>query len=147
MREIPRFSKFRPAVDRIADKVDFHDSGCWLWTGAIHPTGYGQMRTPGTRVSTSAHRVVYESLVEPIAPGLVLDHLCRIRACVNPDHLEPVTHRVNLLRGVGINATNAAKTHCKHGHEFTPENTYRYGNKRQCRTCNRNATLKARSTR
>ena len=85
-----------------------------------------------------AHRVVYEILVGPIPVGLELDHLCRNRACVNPDHLEPVTTRTNLLRGYSPWACRARQTHCKRGHEFTPENTYGTGDgRRYCRTCRR----------
>lgn len=74
-----------------------------------------------------------------IPKGLTLDHLCRNRACVNPVHLEPVTNRVNILRGIGITAQNARKTHCKHGHPFTVENTiYKHGGGwRICKICNR----------
>lgn len=66
---------------------------------------------------------------------MTLDHLCRNRLCVNPEHLEVVSRGENVLRGVGVTAENKRKTHCAHGHEFTTENTYRYGNKRHCRTC------------
>lgn len=83
-----------------------------------------------------AHRVAYELLIGPIAAGLELDHLCRTHACVNPAHLEPVTGQVNLLRGVGFPATNAAKTHCPQGHEYTAENTYwSKKGQRGCRAC------------
>jgi hypothetical protein len=85
------------------------------------------------------HRVAYEALVGPIPQGLCIDHLCRNRACVNPDHLEPVTNRVNILRGETIMAANAAKTHCVRGHEYTPENTLinaKTGTRR-CAACNR----------
>jgi len=84
-----------------------------------------------------AHRYVYEQEVGPIPDGLTLDHLCRNRACVNPDHLEPVTMRVNTLRGETITARNAAKTRCDKGHEFTPENTMRKPDGRRCRVCQR----------
>jgi hypothetical protein len=91
----------------------------------------------GRRVATkAAHRLFYEQLVGPIPDGLQLDHLCRVRHCVNPDHLEPVTQTANVLRGIGPTAVNAGKTHCVHGHPFTPDNTYinKQGN-RHCRAC------------
>jgi HNH endonuclease len=112
------------------------DDGCIEFTGKRQQDGYGQITVNGR--SIVAHRVAYEFYVGPIPDGLVLDHLCRNPGCVNPAHLEPVTQRVNLLRGIGVNAINAAKTHCIHGHEFTPENTYAAPSRpqrRDCRVC------------
>ena len=127
-------------VDRFWAKVNKTD-GCWRWTGYITREGYGRTATvvSGRRTTTMAHRLAYELLVGSIPDGLELDHLCRVRNCVRPDHLEPVTGRVNRLRSpIHFSALNAAKTHCKHGHEFTPENTRtRPGHPRECRTCAR----------
>jgi len=108
------------------------DEGCWNWNGWLTLDGYGQCRAPrGSK--QMAHRVAYEMFVGPIPVGLVIDHLCRNRSCVNPAHLEAVTQRENLARG--INA-NAVKTHCKRGHEYSKGNTYTYPDgRRDCRTC------------
>lgn len=97
-------------------------SGCWLWTGSKAGGGYGQMWYMGRMVYV--HRVAYEIYVAEIPEGLTIDHLCHTRNCVNPDHLEAVSFRENVLRGNGPTAINARKTHCKNGHEFTPENTF-----------------------
>lgn len=106
---------------------------CWVWKGGTTSSGYGRW---GSKPARQAHRVAYELTRGPIPEGLVLDHLCRNRVCVNPEHLDPVTNRVNVLRGVGTSATNARKTHCDSGHEFTPENTIdRTKGWRECRTC------------
>ena len=113
------------------------NTGCWLWTAATQGNGYGKFTVEGKQVY--AHRHAFERWVGPIPTGLTIDHLCRVRNCVNPDHLEPVTHRENLLRGETINAANAAKTHCVRGHEFTPGNTYVYRDGRYCRTCHADA--------
>lgn len=110
---------------------------CWNWTGPISPYGYGIMRGKDIP-SRHAHRFGYILLRGPIPDSLVLDHLCRNRRCVNPDHLEPVTNTENVMRGEGFAPKNAAKTHCDAGHEFTPENTYTRSRKqggRQCKTC------------
>ena len=126
---------------------------CWNWTGSLNVGGYGHWQpTKGT--TSMAHRYSYEQIVGPIPEGLVLDHLCRNRSCVNPEHLEPVTQRVNNLRGIGFAATRAAQTHCKWGHEFTLENTYvTKRNQRYCIACRqansaryRAAARKARAT-
>lgn len=85
------------AVRRLYERVDRRPAGCWLWTGTIAPNGYGYFAIKGR--SQQAHRVAYELLVGPIPDGLDLDHLCRVRACVNPDHLEPVTRSENNRRG------------------------------------------------
>lgn len=124
----------RPAVDRFMEKVDKRPNGCWVWVAAIKSGGYGGFGV-GSKV-VRAHRFAYEHFKGPVPDGLEIDHLCRNRACVNPDHLEAVDRRVNVLRGVSPAAVNAVKTHCVHGHEFTPENTYIEGaGKRKCRTC------------
>lgn len=91
-----------------------------------------------------AHRISYEMLIGPIPSGLQLDHLCRVRHCVNPQHLEPVTNRVNSLRGISLPAQNHRKTHCPQGHAYTPDNVYYHGAGNRWRIC---ATCqKARST-
>lgn len=125
--DLARFeSKFEKLVD-----------GCWLWTGSISSVGYGVFHW---RVDQRlAHRLSYWWYVGDIAEGLTLDHLCEVRHCVNPAHLDPVTIGVNTLRSSkAITAINARKTHCKWGHEFTPENTRAQGErKRACRACDR----------
>jgi hypothetical protein len=121
--------------DRFWSKVDAGD--CWQWTDSLATNGYGAFRTPSG--SVRAHRWAYEHLVGPIPDGLQLDHLCRNRGCVNPDHLEPVTLGENVRRGAA-GAHLRARTHCPQGHEYTPENTYvRAGNRRRCRECDRAA--------
>lgn len=123
-------------LSRINHRIEYKDNGCHQWNGALNK-GYGVIKEHGK--SYSAHRLIYEFVFGPIAGGLDCDHLCRNRACVNPMHIEIVTRRENVLRGVGVSAINAKKTHCKHGHEFTKENTYVYpsGRNRHCRTCGR----------
>jgi hypothetical protein len=118
--------------ERVWSKIDA--SGiCWEWTDSLVRKGYGYVRWGGKY--RRAHRVVWELLVGTLPAGLEPDHLCRNRACVNPDHLEFVTHRVNTLRGNAPHANNARKTHCPHGHEYTEANTYIDQGKRRCRTC------------
>jgi hypothetical protein len=108
-------------------------SGCWLWQGTVNQrTGYGVYRRD------PAHRAVYKLLVGLIPDGLHLDHLCRVRACVNPAHLEPVTQAENNRRSASPSALNAVKTHCDHGHEFNAANTARAKDgSRVCRACKR----------
>lgn len=103
-----------PAIDRILDKCVETSSGCWEFGGTIC-AGYGVIRVDGATLR--AHRVTFEHFRVPIPEGLVTDHLCENKPCVNPWHLEPVTRKVNTQRAF-------ARTHCAKGHELTPENTY-----------------------
>lgn len=118
----------RTLSERFWEKVEITET-CWFWAAGLNDAGYGQLYRNDTRRPDRAHRISYELLVGPIPKDLTLDHLCRNRACVNPDHLEPVTRGENVKRGA------AARTHCKRGHSYddayiTPAGT------RQCRTCN-----------
>jgi len=108
---------------------------CWLWAAGINSLGYGKFQIG--KKSCFAHRVSYELSIGPIPEGLSLDHLCRVRHCVNPAHLEPVTQRENIMRGNGIAAKEAAKTHCPKNHPYDEENTRNYRGKRFCKACNR----------
>lgn len=121
-------------------------SPCMPWPGVIGSGGYGRLRHNGKW--NPAHRFVYHNIVGPIPPGMVLDHLCRNRACVNPHHMEPVTNMENILRGVSFSAVNAKKTHCKHGHPFTGYNlcikTCNGRQHRYCRACQNQSSLKGR---
>lgn len=120
---------FTPAIQaRFWTYVDVDPDGCWLWTGWLKSGGYGGWCAGGLKFS--AHRVAYEWTVGPIPEGLDLDHLCRVRNCVNPAHLEPVTRQENLLRG-----SRSGKTHCPQGHPYTEDNIYRDAGGRKCRIC------------
>ena len=127
----------RPAntPDRILTKIDAAGP-CWEWTGTVRSdNGYGQVSVDYR--STLAHRAVWEILVGPIPDGMTLDHLCRNRSCVNPDHLEVVTIGVNTGRSpIAVTAVHGRKTHCLNGHAFTSENIYVIpSGGRACRTC------------
>jgi hypothetical protein len=130
-------AKRRPMPDRFWSKVDRRGpDDCWPWTAALTGDGYGRIRgTSGQRIM--AHRLAYELSVGPIPDGLTIDHLCRVRACCNPAHLEPVTNRENIRRGEGLAVLNAAKTHCPQGHPYDEANTQWVGGMRKCRICNR----------
>lgn len=109
-------------------------SGCWLWIGGQFSNGYGRLCVNGS--DQGAHRVSYRLHVGEIPFDMELDHLCRVRLCVNPRHLEPVSHHENVLRGNGFSGRRARQTHCIHGHEFTQGNTYRrLRNGRMLRQC------------
>lgn len=130
-----------PVVDRVLARVTVHPLGCWEYTGTLNPGGYGQITPSSAGSSYLTHRIVYEDWFGKIPDGLVLDHLCANRRCCNPAHLEPVTQTENVRRsyrdGRHSGCARRDQTHCKHGHEFSPENTYTYGGKRKCRTCHR----------
>lgn len=113
-------------------------TGCWIWPGRLSD-GYGLVSYQGKH-ACRVHRVIYEHFCGPIPEGLQCDHLCRNRACANFEHIEPVTHRENVLRGTSFVAVHARKTHCIHGHPLTPDNTYackagKSGRWRVCKTC------------
>lgn len=135
--------------------VEKHESGCWLWTGGKTRGGYGTFN-PTRDKAQVAHRYWYEVAIGPVPRELDLDHLCRVRHCVNPDHLEPVTRSENIRRGIlhgpadgGAAASRQrAKTHCPRGHEYTLENTYSPPSRptaRYCRQCHLEHTRERRA--
>jgi hypothetical protein len=125
-------------AERLADKcAPEPNTGCWLWTGAVNPGGYGHILYGDKTIS--AHRASYELHVGPIPEGLHIDHLCRVRSCINPDHLEPVTRSENARRGLTVNHLRdkeLAKTHCPSGHPYSGSNLIFHTNGgRLCRAC------------
>ena len=137
-------------AQRFWAKVDKIPGGCWVWAGAISSCGYGNFLHDGK--TWRAHRWSYAAIVGSVPDGLVLDHLCRNRACVNPDHLEPVVQRENVMRGIGpglAKIQNVDQTYCKHGHPLfggnlyvQPRTGYRY-----CRACQKRHAAKYRARR
>ncbi len=124
---------------RFWDKVKTVDS-CWVWTASADSRGYGQFYL-GPNKMVRAHRFAYESMVGPVQDGLELDHLCRVPLCVNPQHLDPVPHRVNMQRQPdNIWERRARQEACKRGHPLSGENVRVYrGRKRTCLTCKRDS--------
>lgn len=143
------------AIRRFFEQIAELPDGCWMWTGATCSLGYGRFSVHG--ISNPAHRYSYQLLIGDVPPGLEMDHLCRMRECVNPFHVEPVTHAENMRRsslaykrdpesfrhhlwdrshvrrpGNGV----PLRTHCSRGHEFSAANTYILKGSRYCRACN-----------
>lgn len=129
-------------MEQLAKKIEVWDCGCWVWTKAKFARsnhgmfGYNAL---GKNFTHYVHRWVYEHLIGPVPEGLVLDHLCRVEACCNPDHLEPVSNAENIRRGIGPDGgLRRHQRACKRGHRFSPENTYvsKLG-WRHCKVCAR----------
>lgn len=121
--------------ERFMAKVEPDENGCWIWQRWLSSDGYGYVKLDGK--TQIAHRVAYEHLVAPIPEGMTIDHLCRVKACVNPAHLEPVTSRENVVRAA------STRTHCPQGHEYTAENTRTTAQGwRVCRICQRAAVAR-----
>lgn len=113
--------------------------GCWIWMFGIRKDGYGRCSPGPGGGSRLAHVRAWEQIKGPVPKGLVLDHLCRRRNCVNPSHLEPVTNEENVRRGMFPSSVNARKTHCKRGHLLAGDNVMLRPGKsdRRCRACAR----------
>ena len=124
--------RFWSKVDKEAPLPLFapHLGNCWGWTAKKDKKGYGRFGLTRKQASYLAYVWAYETEVGPVPDGLELDHLCRVRSCVRPSHLEPVTHQENMAR-----SERAMRTHCPQGHEYTEANTDRWNGKRRCRRC------------
>lgn len=122
----------KPYAERITEKIKIDSvSGCWVWTDSLNSAGYGRIYFQPKGKPVLAHRLAYELFVGPVLDCLVLDHICRVRACVNPQHLEPVTFTENVRRG------DAVKTQCPRGHPYDAENTGISNGGKRCLTCHR----------
>jgi hypothetical protein len=120
--------------EKIRANVAIDGRGCWRWRRSKSIGGYGICYSSGKYTTRYAHRIAYMEFVGPIPSGLCIDHLCRVRDCCNPDHLEAVTLAENLRRGQG----HGAETHCPAGHEYNDENTHTdKSNNRHCRVCDK----------
>ena len=143
--------KNRGESARFWEKVDKRPDGCWIWTAVLSPSGYGKFWTDDGRTARS-HRWSYEHARGQIPDDLQLDHLCRVRACVNPEHLEAVSPMTNTMRSNAPTAFNAVKTECPQGHPYDNENTYRLppsewapNGGRACRICRNEASRRYRA--
>lgn len=128
--------KVTNTIDTFMSRISKDEKGCWLWVGTVFPTGYARFNYKGR--GFRAHKFAYEHFVGPVPDGLVIDHLCRVRHCVNPHHLEAVTQRVNFERGISPQVSRArltGLTHCKHGHRIDADGAYLYGGMRKCKKC------------
>lgn len=127
--------KIESKVNRFFEKLYIEqNTGCWIWTAQKNKFGYSLFRGFKS-ISQSGHIFSYKFFKGGIPEGLELDHLCKNRSCVNPNHLEPVTHFINLERANHWSIKNKNKTHCIRGHEFNQENTYLLNGLRRCRVC------------
>ena len=123
-------------LQTLMERCEIDEHGCWLWQGNRFGNGYAMMTV--RRRKALVHRLAYQAAKGPIPDGLQVDHLCRVRHCINPDHMEAVTSRVNTLRGIGPTAVNARRTRCIHGHPLSGDNLYvEPSGRRRCRACDR----------
>ena len=129
----------RSIEERMWDHVRTEKGGCWLWEGYVDKDGYGRMvsREHSVVVSGYVHRMAWEQYRGAIPKGMQIDHLCKIKNCVNPEHLEVTSPQVNNLRSNSMAAKYARRDACKHGHPLTGANVRKVGNTRVCQTCNR----------
>lgn len=142
MRGSTRTPRVSDPIAHIRERCTVTGSGCWEWQRSRNAAGYGEVSLSDyLHVSKLIHVLTYTILVGPVPEGLELDHLCRNRACCNPEHLEAVTHAVNIERGKWEERKREwfkQQTHCRNGHEYTFENTHiRTDGRRRCRTCQR----------
>ena len=131
-----RCKPLRSPIAKFFKRIEFQEQGCWNWLGGKRAKGYGAFALSKHKMVIS-HRFAYEYFVGPIPDGMQIHHLCGNTSCCNPLHLTPVTPRENVMLSNGVTAQNARKTHCKRGHEFTPENIRWMKNGRACRECER----------
>ena len=123
--------------EKIRERIQVSETECWEWIGTIRPDGYGLLYSAQHKRQIRAHRVVFSFFMGELTKGLVIDHLCRNRKCVNPSHLRETTQRENTICGVGPAAKKHAQTECVKGHPFDEQNTYippKRGT-RHCRKC------------